>query len=83
MSMGIIVKGFNACFRGQSIVFWFEVVTGLIILNGLFGWMDFLILKKWLYPMNAYSTNPTDIATLHNAPSIITTMINNFLKGGV
>lgn len=83
MSMGIIVKGFNACFRSQSIVFWFEVVTGLIILNGLFGWMDFLILKKWLFPMNAYSTDPTAIETLHTAPSIITTMINNFLKGGV
>ena len=39
-------------------VFWFEVVTGLIILNGLFGWMDFLIISKWLYPLNAYSTNP-------------------------
>lgn len=80
MSMGIIVKGFNSCFRGQSMVFWFEVVTGLVILNGLFGWMDFLILSKWLYPLNAYSTNPEQVLKLRNTPSIITTMINNFLK---
>lgn len=83
MSIGIAVKGFNAIFRGQSIVFWFEVVTGLIILNGLFGWMDLLIISKWLYPLNAYSTNPQEVEKLRNTPSIITTMINNFLKGGV
>lgn len=83
MSMGIIVKGFNALFRGNNIVLVFEVLTGIIILNGLFGWMDFLILKKWLYPMNAYSTDPKEVLKLRNAPSIITVMINNFLKGGV
>lgn len=82
MSMGIIVKGFNACFKGQNIVFWFEVVAGLIILNGLFGWMDFLILSKWLHPMNAYSTDPKAVEHLRSTPSIITVMINNFLKGG-
>ena len=83
MSMGIIVKGFNACFRGQNMVLVFEVITGIIILNGLFGWMDFLIISKWLYPMNAYSTDPKEVMQIRNAPSIITAMINNFLKGGV
>lgn len=44
MSMGIIVKGLNAVNKGQVIVFIFEVITGLIILNGLFGYMDFLVI---------------------------------------
>ena len=37
--------------------FWTEVVTGILILNCLFGWMDILIIIKWLYPMNPYSTD--------------------------
>jgi V-type H+-transporting ATPase subunit a len=57
MSMGIIVKGMNARYFNQPIVFWFEVITGLIILNGLFGYMDILIFIKWFYAMNPYSTN--------------------------
>jgi V-type H+-transporting ATPase subunit a len=56
MSMGIVVKGLNALYFKQKVVFWFEVVTGLIILNGLFGWMDALIIIKWFYPMNPYSS---------------------------
>jgi len=57
MSMGIVTKGLNARYFKQYMVFWTEVVTGLIILNGLFGWMDVLIFIKWFYPMNPYSTN--------------------------
>jgi V-type H+-transporting ATPase subunit a len=58
MSMGITVKGFNAIAKGQWIVLIFEVICGLIILLGLFGWMDFLIIYKWVwYPVNSYSTN--------------------------
>ena len=45
MSMGIVVKGLNALYFKQKVVFWFEVVTGLIII-------------KWFYPMNPYSSLP-------------------------
>lgn len=58
MSMGIVVKGLNARYFKQHLVFWFEVVTGLIILIGLFGYMDVLIIIKWFRPMNPYSTDP-------------------------
>lgn len=58
MSMGIVTKGLNALYFKQRMVFWTEVVTGLIILNGLFGWMDVLIFIKWFRPMNPYSTDP-------------------------
>ena len=58
MSMGICVKGLNALYFNQKIVFWTEVVTGLIILLCLFGWMDVLIIIKWFYELNPYSTDP-------------------------
>jgi hypothetical protein len=32
------------------------VITGLIILLGLFGWMDYLIFAKWIYPLDVDST---------------------------
>jgi V-type H+-transporting ATPase subunit a len=57
MSMAIVVKGTNAVKEKQWLVLCFEVIGGLIILNGLFGYMDALIILKWLYPMNAYSTD--------------------------
>ena len=80
MTMGICVKGMNNW--NNRIVFYFEVVAGLIILLGLFGWMDVLIFIKWFYKMNPYSSDPTMMAKINAAPSIITIMINNFLLMG-
>lgn len=58
MTMGIVVKGMNALYFNQKIIFYFEVITGILILNGMFGWMDILIVIKWFYQMNPYSTDP-------------------------
>mmetsp|Transcript_96409 Transcript_96409/g.132749 ORF Transcript_96409/g.132749 Transcript_96409/m.132749 type:complete len:80 (+) Transcript_96409:1667-1906(+) len=52
MTLGIITKGTNTIFFGQYMAFVFEVITGLIILLGLFGWMDVLIFEKWYYVMD-------------------------------
>ena len=82
MTMGIVTKGLNAVYNKQTLVLWTEVVTGLIILLGLFGWMDVLIIAKWLYPMNPYSMNTEMFTRINQAPSVITVMINNFLAGG-
>lgn len=82
MTMGICTKGLNAVYHKQYLVLWTEVVTGLIILLGLFGWMDILIIAKWLYPMNPYSMNSDMFTRINQAPSVITVMINNFLAGG-
>jgi len=82
MSMGVVTKGLNLQFMNEQLKFWTEVVTGMIILNGLFGWMDILIFIKWFYPMNPYSINPDMVAQINQAPSIITIMINNFLALG-
>jgi V-type H+-transporting ATPase subunit a len=66
MSMAICVKGLNAIRGKQWLVLTFEVIGGLIILNGLFGWMDALIIMKWVYPMNAYSTDESPCTDTEN-----------------
>lgn len=82
MTIGVMCKGLNSIFFGKWLDFFCEVVTGLIILFGLFGWMDVLIVSKWLYEMNPYSQDPVMQNKISYAPSIITVMINNFLAGG-
>jgi len=80
MTLGILTKGANTLFFSDYLGFIFEVITGLIILLGLFGWMDVLIFSKWYFTMNPYSSDDNMIERIQTAPSIITTMINNFLK---
>lgn len=80
MTLGIVTKGTNTIFFGDYMAFVFEVITGLIILLGLFGWMDILIFAKWFYVMNPDSDNDVMQAKINLCPSIITSMINNFLK---
>jgi len=55
MMMGIIVKGLNVIHHKQWMVFGTEVVTGVLILGGLFGWMDFIIFAKWFFKYYAYN----------------------------
>lgn len=55
MMMGIVVKGLNVLEKKQWMVFGTEVVTGVLILGGLFGWMDFLIFSKWFFHYYAYN----------------------------
>lgn len=49
MSIGIIMKGTNAVYFKDPITLIAEVIFGLIILLGLFGWMDALIIAKWFH----------------------------------
>jgi V-type H+-transporting ATPase subunit a len=73
MSLGIFMKAFNAIHFRQPIDFFFEFLPQILLLWAFFGWMDFLIIAKWV---TDWSNDP------HVAPGIITTMINMFLKGG-
>lgn len=65
MTLGIINKGQNCVYFSDYITLFCEVITGLIILFGLFGWMDFLIVMKWFtqvdidYPKPYSNTNQT------------------------
>jgi len=57
MTKGIIIKGINAVYFRDYVVLVFEVFTGIIILGGLFGWMDVLIFGKWFNEYQAYNYN--------------------------
>jgi len=58
MSMGILIKGLNAIYFKDMPTLFTEVITGLIILLGLFGWMDVLIIGKWLTPIDIENDQP-------------------------
>ena len=73
MTLGIVLKGANLVYFGRKIDFVFEFLPQLIILLALFGYMDFLIVVKWL----------TDFTGREGqAPSIIQTMIAMFINMG-
>ena len=55
--------------------FYFEFIPQMVMLLALFGFMDLLIIVKWL---TDYSADPT----LGKPPSIISTMITMFLGFG-
>lgn len=63
MAVGIILKGLNALYNNSSVDYYFEFVPQIIFLLAIFGYMDLLIIVKWL-------TDWTDREG--SAPSIIT-----------
>jgi V-type H+-transporting ATPase subunit a len=71
MALGVILKGLNYRYQGKRVDFWFEFVPQIVMLLCLFGFMDLLIVVKWLTPF-------TDAP----APSIIATMIAMGLNFG-
>ena len=73
MTLGVFMKGSNTIFRRNWVDFFFEFLPQLIFLLVLFGYMDFLIVYKWLESWDGNTAN---------APSIITTMINMAMKLG-
>jgi V-type H+-transporting ATPase subunit a len=48
MTLGVVLKGLNYRYLGKRLEFWFEAVPQLILLLSLFGFMDLLIVVKWL-----------------------------------
>lgn len=74
MLLGIFLKGANALRFGQWLDLFFEFVPQVVFMVVMFGYMDFLIVFKWLKPWTPESAE--------FAPSIITTMINIPLKLG-
>ena len=95
MSLGIIMKGLNSIYFRKTIDFLFEFIPQIILLLALFGWMDILILAKWVEPkdVEGYYVDPNlkvpppsfdgsdPYNKVHYTPAIITTMINIFLAG--
>ena len=73
MSLGICLKGLNAIHFGDRMSFVHEFIPQILLLMALFGYMDILIIAKWL---TNYGNN------VGQAPSVITNMINLALNGG-
>lgn len=73
MSLGICMKGLNAIHFLRPIDFFFEFIPQITLMMCLFGYMDFLIVMKWLTPWTGNEGR---------APPIIATMIGMFLKFG-
>ena len=74
MSLGISMKAFNAFHFKRPLDFFFEFIPQIILLWALFGWMNILIIAKWLTAWNDDN--------IGNAPGIIQIMIDMFLGFG-
>ena len=75
MLFGTVLKGMNAAYFKRWNELIFEVATQIILMVVLFGFMDYMIILKWV----------TDWSTLKNgqvAPGIISTMIVMFINFG-
>jgi V-type H+-transporting ATPase subunit a len=73
MSLGIFQKAFNSVYFKNKVDFFFEFAPQIILLLALFGYMDTLIIVKWLTDFSGRE---------HDAPSIINAMIAMALNGG-
>ena len=76
MVLGVIMKFFNAAYFKRKLEIFFEFIPQMLFLGLLFGYMDFLIIFKWLKP---WDTTPT---SEHLPPSIISTMMDIGLQTG-
>ena len=72
MIIGIILKGFNAIHFESSIDFVYEFVPQIIFMVLFFGYMNAMIIIKWLTDWSSVS---------QNGPAIITLLIGIPLKG--
>lgn len=91
MTIGVLCKGTNALFHKDWPTLIFEVITGIIMLIGLFGWMDLLIFGKWFFP-NDFSSQVKVVQNgkteyqgdLWNrkTPSVINILINSVFGFG-
>jgi V-type H+-transporting ATPase subunit a len=74
MTVGVIIKALNSRYFKRTLDFYFEFIPQFIFLVFLFGYMDFLIVYKWLKNWGYHEQQWI--------PSIITTMMNIGLKMG-
>ena len=75
------MKAFNSAYFRKHLDFWFEFVPQIVLMLSLFGWMDFLIIYKWLIPWRGGEQEPKE-TNIFYAPSIISLLIAMFLNQG-
>ena len=73
MIVGICVKAANSIHFRKKLDFYFEFIPQILFMTLLFGFMDFLIVFKWL---KVFDEHVGDIPPVQWAPSIIGTMMN-------
>ncbi|UKJ89911.2 vacuolar H+-ATPase subunit [Theileria orientalis] len=64
MTLGIILKGFNAVYFSSFLDFFFEFIPQLAMMCSFVGYMNFLIFYKWLTPVDNGFSKPSIITTL-------------------
>jgi V-type H+-transporting ATPase subunit a len=88
MVVGVFVKLFNSLYFKKKLETFFEFVPQILFLGLLFGYMDFLIIYKWLKPWNCVIDPVANLMDCTNGvkdygpPSIISTMMDIGLKVG-
>lgn len=73
MSLGICMKAMNAIHFNNMLDFYYEFIPQIILMLCLFGWMDLLIIVKWMTNWEGRE---------NRAPGIVSVMINMFLNFG-
>lgn len=64
MMVGLLLRFSNAIYERNMVNFWFECVPMMVFMVCFFGFMDYMILYKWVTPMEP------------NPPSIINSLIS-------
>lgn len=59
MTIGIFIKATNSVYFERWAELFSEAIAGIVILLCLFGWMDVLIVAKWLHRVDIEDTNLT------------------------
>ena len=73
MSLGIFIKGLNCVYFDDWLSFFFEFVPQFTFMVLIFGYMDFMIIYKWLQDWTGRT---------FYAPNITSTLLDMFLKLG-
>ncbi|KAH7827616.1 putative H+-ATPase subunit [Monocercomonoides exilis] len=68
MIVGILFKGANDVYFKNKVNLYCEFIPQIILMTAMFGYMDFMIIYKWLFAKDPQT-----------APMLIRTMINMFL----
>lgn len=77
MLLGTCMKGMNALYFRRYGEFLFDVITQILLLVALFGFMDYMIVVKWTTDWDTHKAN-----TGETAPDIIGAMIIMFIGMG-
>ncbi|KAL8425148.1 hypothetical protein Efla_006109 [Eimeria flavescens] len=71
MGVGVILKGMNAIYFHEKLDFFFEFIPQFVFLMTLIGYMNFMVIYKWVTPLT------------QNKPNLISAIINMCMMGEV